>query len=122
MKLLFLHHATKQSTSSLYSVSSIPSASGDDSLCCTGSLECTPSTRCSRVYGSLHNRSCQNRCFVDLEKALSDHVPRGALWGTLQEYRVRGPLLSAIQSVHMVNELNLYSAFPVKLTTQSGLH
>uniref|UniRef100_A0A8C6KI17 Reverse transcriptase domain-containing protein n=1 Tax=Nothobranchius furzeri TaxID=105023 RepID=A0A8C6KI17_NOTFU len=38
-------------------------------------------------------------CFVDLEKAY-DRVPRGTLWGTLQEYGVGGFLLRAIQSLY----------------------
>uniref|UniRef100_A0A8C6L319 Reverse transcriptase domain-containing protein n=1 Tax=Nothobranchius furzeri TaxID=105023 RepID=A0A8C6L319_NOTFU len=38
-------------------------------------------------------------CFVGLEKAY-DHVPRGTLWGTLQEYGVGGLLLRAILSLH----------------------
>uniref|UniRef100_A0A8C6M635 Reverse transcriptase domain-containing protein n=1 Tax=Nothobranchius furzeri TaxID=105023 RepID=A0A8C6M635_NOTFU len=38
-------------------------------------------------------------CFVDLEKAY-DRVPRGTLWGTLQEYWVGGFLLRAIQSLY----------------------
>ena len=38
-------------------------------------------------------------CFVDLEKAY-DRVPRGILWGVLQEYGVDGPLLRAIQSLY----------------------
>uniref|UniRef100_A0A8C6PV35 Reverse transcriptase domain-containing protein n=1 Tax=Nothobranchius furzeri TaxID=105023 RepID=A0A8C6PV35_NOTFU len=38
-------------------------------------------------------------CFVDLEKTY-DHVPRGTLWGTLQEYGVDGFLLRAIQSLY----------------------
>uniref|UniRef100_A0A8C6KM13 Reverse transcriptase domain-containing protein n=1 Tax=Nothobranchius furzeri TaxID=105023 RepID=A0A8C6KM13_NOTFU len=38
-------------------------------------------------------------CFVDLEKAY-DRVPRGTLWGTLQEYGVGGLLLRAIQSLY----------------------
>uniref|UniRef100_A0A8C6NPK6 Reverse transcriptase domain-containing protein n=1 Tax=Nothobranchius furzeri TaxID=105023 RepID=A0A8C6NPK6_NOTFU len=38
-------------------------------------------------------------CFVDLEKAC-DRVPRGTLWGTLQEYGVGGFLLRAIQSLY----------------------
>ena len=38
-------------------------------------------------------------CFVDLEKAY-DRVPRGILWGVLQEYGVDGALLRAIQSLY----------------------
>ncbi|RJG15507.1 hypothetical protein D4A39_16630, partial [Alcanivorax profundi] len=38
-------------------------------------------------------------CFVDLEKAF-DCVPRGALWGVLWEYGVRGPLLRAVRSLY----------------------
>ncbi|MEL7181936.1 MAG: reverse transcriptase family protein, partial [Pseudomonadota bacterium] len=38
-------------------------------------------------------------CFVDLEKAF-DRVPRGVLWGVLQEYGVLGPLLRAVQSLY----------------------
>uniref|UniRef100_A0A8C6KR66 Reverse transcriptase domain-containing protein n=1 Tax=Nothobranchius furzeri TaxID=105023 RepID=A0A8C6KR66_NOTFU len=40
-----------------------------------------------------------NMCFVDLEKAY-DRVPRGTLWGTLQEYGVGGFLLRVIQSLY----------------------
>ena len=38
-------------------------------------------------------------CFVDLEKAY-DWVPWEILWEVLQEYRVRGSLLRAIQSLY----------------------
>uniref|UniRef100_A0A8C6MJY5 Reverse transcriptase domain-containing protein n=1 Tax=Nothobranchius furzeri TaxID=105023 RepID=A0A8C6MJY5_NOTFU len=38
-------------------------------------------------------------CFLDLEKAY-DCVPRGTLWGTLQEHGVGGLLLRAIQSLY----------------------
>ena len=38
-------------------------------------------------------------CFVDLEKAF-DRVPRGVLWGVLQQYGVRGPLLRAVRSLY----------------------
>ncbi|TWW57994.1 hypothetical protein D4764_07G0007130 [Takifugu flavidus] len=37
-------------------------------------------------------------CFVDVEKAY-DQVPRSILWGVLQEYRVEGPLIRAVQSL-----------------------
>ncbi|KAI3370616.1 hypothetical protein L3Q82_007192 [Scortum barcoo] len=39
-------------------------------------------------------------CFVDLEKAFTDRVPRGILWGVLREYGVRGPLLRAVRSLY----------------------
>ncbi|KAI3359391.1 hypothetical protein L3Q82_002893 [Scortum barcoo] len=39
-------------------------------------------------------------CFVDLEKASFDRVPRGILWGVLHEYGVRGPLLRAVRSLY----------------------
>ncbi|KAI3373048.1 hypothetical protein L3Q82_006401 [Scortum barcoo] len=39
-------------------------------------------------------------CFVDLEKAFEDRVPRGILWGVLREYGVRGPLLRAVRSLY----------------------
>ncbi|TWW64244.1 hypothetical protein D4764_03G0012520 [Takifugu flavidus] len=38
-------------------------------------------------------------CFVDLEKAF-DRVPRGVLWGVLQEYGVSGPLIRAVRSLY----------------------
>jgi hypothetical protein len=38
-------------------------------------------------------------CFVDLEKAY-DRVPRGRLWGVLQEYGIDGQLLWAIKSLY----------------------
>ncbi|KAK0137050.1 Retrovirus-related Pol polyprotein from type-1 retrotransposable element R2 [Merluccius polli] len=38
-------------------------------------------------------------CFVDLEKAF-DRVPRGVLWGVLQEYGVSDPLIRAVRSLY----------------------
>ena len=38
-------------------------------------------------------------CFVDLEKVF-DRVPRGVLWGVLQESGVLGPVLRAVQSLN----------------------
>ncbi|TWW81706.1 hypothetical protein D4764_01G0015210 [Takifugu flavidus] len=37
-------------------------------------------------------------CFADLEKAF-DSVPRGVLWGVLQEYGVSGPLIQTVHSL-----------------------
>ena len=37
-------------------------------------------------------------CFVDLEKAYYDRVPRDKLWKVLREYGVNGQLLRAIRS------------------------
>ena len=42
-------------------------------------------------------------CFVDLEKAY-DRVPWDILWEVLREYRVRGSLLRAIQSLYTQSE------------------
>ncbi len=39
-------------------------------------------------------------CSVDLEKAFH-HVPRGVLWGVLQEYGVSDPLIRAVCSLQL---------------------
>ena len=64
-------------------------------------------------------------CFVDLEKAY-DRVPRGILWGVLQEYGVDGPLLRAIQSLYRRSESLVRVAgsksdlFPVRVGLRQG--
>ncbi|MEQ2244637.1 hypothetical protein ILYODFUR_019326 [Ilyodon furcidens] len=77
-----------------------------------------PSAGCSRIHGNWHNT-----CFVDLDKALN-HVPRGALWGILQEYEVRGPLLEAIWSLYnqkFSSHCQHVRAVPVACWTPAGL-
>uniref|UniRef100_A0A8C6LWU7 Reverse transcriptase domain-containing protein n=1 Tax=Nothobranchius furzeri TaxID=105023 RepID=A0A8C6LWU7_NOTFU len=64
-------------------------------------------------------------CFVDLEKAY-DRVPRGTLWGTLQEYGVGGFLLRAIQSLYQrsVSLVRIAGSksdlFPVRVGLRQG--
>nr|XP_054589525.1 RNA-directed DNA polymerase from mobile element jockey isoform X1 [Nothobranchius furzeri] len=64
-------------------------------------------------------------CFVDLEKAY-DLVPRGILWGTLQEYGVGGFLLRAIQSLYQrsVSLVRIAGSksdlFPVRVGLRQG--
>ncbi|TWW78160.1 R2DM Retrovirus-related Pol polyprotein from type II retrotransposable element [Takifugu flavidus] len=54
----------------------------------------------SRVFeGAWEFAQPVHMCFVDLEKAF-DRVPRGVLWGVLQEYGVSGPLIRAVRSLY----------------------
>ncbi|TWW52971.1 hypothetical protein D4764_0013940, partial [Takifugu flavidus] len=54
----------------------------------------------SRVFeGAWEFAQPVHMCFVDLEKAF-DCVPRGVLWGVLQEYGVSGPLIRAVRSLY----------------------
>ncbi|KAK5906143.1 hypothetical protein CgunFtcFv8_002034 [Champsocephalus gunnari] len=64
-------------------------------------------------------------CFVDLEKAY-DQVPRELLWEVLREYRVRGSLLRAIQSLYSQSEScvrvlgSKSDPFPVRVGLRQG--
>ncbi|XP_076874334.1 uncharacterized protein LOC143523664 [Brachyhypopomus gauderio] len=51
------------------------------------------------LEGSWEYAQPVHMCFVDLEKAF-DRVPRGILWGVLQEYGIGGPLLRAVRSLY----------------------
>ncbi|TWW61027.1 hypothetical protein D4764_05G0011170 [Takifugu flavidus] len=54
----------------------------------------------SRVFeGAWEFSQPVHMCFVDLEKTF-DCVPRGVLWGVLQEYGMSGPLLRAVFSLY----------------------
>ena len=53
----------------------------------------TPLAGSWRVHGS------SPMCFVDLAKVF-DRVPRGVLWGVLQEYGVPDPLIGAVRSLY----------------------
>ena len=64
-------------------------------------------------------------CFLDLEKAY-DWVPREILWEVLREYRVRGFLLGAIQSLYTKSEScvrvlsSKSDSFPVGIGLRQG--
>ena len=42
-----------------------------------------------------------NACFVDLEKAYYDRIPRDKLWAVLLQYGIDGQLLTAIKSLYV---------------------
>ncbi|TWW66737.1 hypothetical protein D4764_20G0007690 [Takifugu flavidus] len=54
----------------------------------------------SRVFeGAWEFAQPVHMCFVDLEKAF-DRVPRGVLWGVIQEYGVSGPLIRTVRCLY----------------------
>ena len=83
-------------------------------------------TLCRILEGAWEFAQPVHMCFVDLEKAFSPRVPRGALWGVLREYGVSDPLIRAVRSLYdrcqifvriAVNKSDL---FPVRVGLSQG--